>query len=436
MRRLNNSILKDEIDISYVKQIYRSMDKIYDNLGIILYEMVKKAVKKYRVNLSQLIIDGTRLKVFTDEETGLVKFGYSGKNGKLPQINLVLAVNDQQIPFFVETYPGNESDIAMFKDFIKHLRHRYRFLSKKVKKKVVVFDQGNVGKATIKAVHKFKKNGIHFISMVRTNSIDKYVKKAKKEEMKLIYEKKKSKNKRTRAFGKQLIEEVYGIESNIILCYNPNIRKKKLKTLNTKIKRVKDLAEELNKKDSEIDDKLDEVKVLIKKYNFKRLIKPEKTKDKITLEIDKEELKKRKARCGFFALFSNDMELTPEEMIKTYKSKDLVEKGFKGLKSDIEIEPIFHHTDNMKETHAIMVIYGYFLASLLRSILKQEYSFEELLSIIKSGNVIEGYYESNLIDKKLYIFRPIKQSDELRSIFRRLKIKVPKYEIKNYTPTG
>ena len=112
LRRLNKSILKDETDITYLEEIYRSMDSVYNNLSMILYEMVKNGVKKYRINLDHLIIDGTKLKIFTNKETGLVKFGFRG-NG-LPQINLVLAVNNQQIPFFAETYPGNENDINTF----------------------------------------------------------------------------------------------------------------------------------------------------------------------------------------------------------------------------------------------------------------------------------------------------------------------------------
>ena len=57
-------------------------------------------------------------------------------------------------------------------------------------------------------------------------------------------------------------------------------------------------------------------------------------------------------------------------------------------------------------------------------------------SIKKSGNTIEAYYESDLLNKKLYIFRPIKQNDKLRTIFRKLKIKVPKFEIRNLMLTG
>lgn len=437
LKRLKNSILKHGTDISYVDEIYRSMDKIYNNLGLILYEMVKKAVKKYKISLDQLIIDGTRMKVFTNEETDLVRFGYSSKHRRdLPQINLILAVNNQQIPFFTETYPGNENDINMFSDFINHLRHKYRFLTRKVKRKIVVFDQGNVGKATIKLINKFRNDGIYFVSLMRTNSISKYIKHADKNKMKLVYERQISKNKKTSIFGMEFREKVYGIDSNIVLCYNPDIAKKKLKTLNTKIKSVNDLVEELNRKNGESDDKLDEVKMLLKNYNFKTLFTVSKNKAEINLSMNSKNLEEREMRCGFFVLFTNDLNLIPEETIKAYKSKDVVERGFRDLKSDIEIEPFFHRKDYRRKTHAIMVIYGYFLASLLRSILK-DYSFEELISIIKSGNAIEGYYDDNLLKgKKFYIFRPIKQSDELVQIFRKLRIKLPKFEIRESTPTG
>jgi transposase len=136
------------------------MDKIYKSLGDILYDLVKVAIKKYHVNLNYLYIDGTRLKIYIDEETGLVKFGYSAKEtSAFPQINLLLAVNDQKIPFFVNTFPGNTSDVDMFENFIKELNTKYKLLSKEIKKKYLVFDQENVRNSTITAIRRFKDKG-------------------------------------------------------------------------------------------------------------------------------------------------------------------------------------------------------------------------------------------------------------------------------------
>ncbi|MEA1894882.1 MAG: hypothetical protein U9N36_06750 [Euryarchaeota archaeon] len=60
-----------------------------------------------------------------------------------------------------------------------------------------------------------------------------------------------------------------------------------------------------------------------------------------------------------------------------------------------------------------------------------KYSFRELLYTIKSGWSVIGYYEHELFkEKRLYVNRPIKTSDELAEIFRILKIWVPRYDVK------
>ena len=59
-----------------------------------------------------------------------------------------------------------------------------------------------------------------------------------------------------------------------------------------------------------------------------------------------------------------------------------------------------------------------------------EYSFRELLYTIKSGRSVVGYYEHEMFrEKRLYVNRPIKMSDELAEIFRILKIGVPRYDV-------
>ncbi|KAF5412659.1 MAG: hypothetical protein C5S47_00880 [Candidatus Methanogasteraceae archaeon] len=93
--RLEHSILKYSADMRYFEEVYQFMDEIYDNLGDVTYDLIKNALKKYRLDLKYLIIDATRIKVWKDKETGLVRFGYSSGNElkNLPQVNLVLGVN-------------------------------------------------------------------------------------------------------------------------------------------------------------------------------------------------------------------------------------------------------------------------------------------------------------------------------------------------------
>lgn len=46
-----------------------------------------------------------------------------------------------------------------------------------------------------------------------------------------------------------------------------------------------------------------------------------------------------------------------------------MEQGFRSLKSDMEIAPVYHSKDKRIETHTVLVISGYLLLSLLRAVL-------------------------------------------------------------------
>ena len=170
--RLKHSILKDFTELKYLGEVYRFMDKIYNDLDDVMYDLVKNAIKNHSIGLEYLIIDATRIKIWKDRETGLVRFGYSSRNElkSLPQVNLVLGVSEQHIPLFAKVYPGNTQDVKMFDDFIHRINTRYKSLTRKVKEKFIIFDQGNVNEDNIKYLRKLQEQGIYFVSMMKTNS--------------------------------------------------------------------------------------------------------------------------------------------------------------------------------------------------------------------------------------------------------------------------
>ena len=358
----------------------------------------------------------------------------------LPHVNVFLGVNNQQIPFFVSTHPGNTSDIVMFDSFLKTMRSEYRMLNK-IACKIIIMDQGNVNENTIRYLRWLVRYDFHFVSMVRSNSIIRFIKileemDMKKEDLKRIYTKKISKKNETTIYGKIIEAEVYGRVSQVLVCYNPDVERRKNKTLDGKINSVEQAVELLNTQDGSLDARLSKVNSLIGNLNLKLAITPVKDEkeNEIKLEMDKENLDARREKFGFFALFTQNKDLTAKDIIKIYKSRDLVEKGFEVLNTEVSVCPLHHSKDQRIETHTIFKICGYFFVSLLRAVLKDkkiDYSFSELLYTIKSGKGIAGYYEHKIFkDKRLCVKRPGPISDELTKILKILKIKIPKYDVK------
>ncbi|MDP2765975.1 MAG: hypothetical protein Q8O41_00760 [Candidatus Methanoperedens sp.] len=72
--RLPNSILKDTNQLKYNEEVYEFMDNLHDNISDTMYGLIKNAIKVYHLDLKYLIIDATRIKIWKDEETDLIKF--------------------------------------------------------------------------------------------------------------------------------------------------------------------------------------------------------------------------------------------------------------------------------------------------------------------------------------------------------------------------
>lgn len=430
--RLSRSILKDSTNLKYLEEVYRFMDCIHDNLSDIMYDVTKNSVKKHSLDMEYLIIDATRIKVWKDKETDMIRFGYCNKKDRknLPQINLILGVNNQQVPMFANLYPGNTQDIKMFHDFIHRINTKYQELTQSIKKKIMVFDQGNVNKGNIKYLRDLKKHGIYYVSMMKTNSSVKFIKKVDKSTMPLIYSKEKSKNVRTEIYGELIKGKVYGKKARVLVCYNPYLMEQKCDILDRKVDAIKQMVTDGSN--------LEDVKERISKYNLKRALKPVENDGKMELEIDNDDLDARKMRFGFFILFTEHPDLSAEMIIEIYKSRDIVEEGFRALKSDMGINPTYHSKDVRIETHVVLVVFGYLLLSLLKVILNEKemkYSFEHLKETIKSGNAVEGFYENEQLKNRLYLWRPIKLREELEEIFKVLKIKIPQFDVKEVIPT-
>lgn len=430
--RLPNSILKDITEIKYSEEIYRFMDALHDNLPYVMNDIIKNAVNIHHLDLKYLIIDATRIKIWKDEETDLIKFGYCSRNEikSLPQENLVLGINNQYVPLFANTYPGNTQDVKMFNDFLNRINNQYQELSSKVKDKFMIFDQGNVNKENIECLRELKKQGINFISMFKTNGISRFIKKVDRASMSLIYLKERSKNVKTEIYGQLIEDRVYGKMSRLLVCYDKDVEEQKCKTLDRKIGFVKKAVEK--------EENINEINLLISKYKLKKIIRVVEKGGKLELKINDKGLELRKKYYGFFVLFTEHQKLSPEEMLNIYKSRDIVEEGFRSLKSDLEIDPVYHSKDERIETHTVMVVFGYLLLSLLRAILNDagiKYSFGMLKEIIKSGNAVEGFYENELLKNNLHIWRPIKLRAELEAIFKAIMIKIPIFDVKEVIPT-
>jgi len=98
-----------------------------------------------------------------------------------------------------------------------------------------------------------------------------------------------------------------------------------------------------------------------------RIIKVDLGSEQFAYHIDEAALRRAELMDGKLLLVSNNRDLTPTELIQRYKSLADIERGFRVLKSEIEIGPVFHRLPTRIRAHAAIC----FMALILHRVLRQ-----------------------------------------------------------------
>lgn len=282
-----------------------------------------------------------------DEDYKLITFGRP-KNGRwdLKQLVLNMIVNQHGIPLFMSTHAGNASDKKIIVEAIESLKSSLT----PEKKVYYLADSAFYSEENIKKVNKS-----YWISRVPNtlNEVKKLT--ASNREMKPL------KGDERYSFSQTFVEYA-GIVQNWVLLLSHNLKGKKEITLSKRFdKKVKEAEKDLNKLKSKHffceADALEDADTWIKDFPFLAFEKldlktikkrdsgnrgrPAKNEKLMTYYSVDAEIKLNEAyfdlnleKAGLFVLASNDLDLSPEEMLKKYKDQDKVEKGFRFLKSD------------------------------------------------------------------------------------------------------
>jgi hypothetical protein len=105
-----------------------------------------------------------------------------------------------------------------------------------------------------------------------------------------------------------------------------------------------------------------------------RIVKVDLKSDLFTYAIDERALKHARMMDGKLLLVTNAPDFTPAEVVKRYKSLADIERGFRVLKSEIEIGPIYHRLPDRIHAHAAICFMALILYRVMRSRLKDSHS--------------------------------------------------------------
>ena len=143
--------------------------------------------------------------------------------------------------------------------------------------------------------------------------------------------------------------------------------------------------------------------------------------DGVTPKISEKKVDQDKDFDGVFVLTSNAM-LTAPKVVEAYRGLWQIEQGFKQLKSELKLGPIYHYTDKRIRGHVFICFLALIMRRLLTQYLLKKYknaSYPDCMDDLKSLSVVE----MKVKDEELHMLTEIKKN--AKKFFKCLDLKVP-----------
>lgn len=396
---------------------YFNDEKIEDIQEKILEKLVSK------ISVDDLFYDPTNFITYIKEheKNKIPRFGHSKEGIKgLRQVSLALLLTRKEsIPLWHQTYEGNKNDTKEFKEFMQLLFKRIVYLNKKCKRITLIFDKGNNSKTNFKLLN--ERVGFFILGSLKPSEFQHMLQTPIEKFDKSYIDDKGEETKYYDCF-----ENIYEGRKHIVVTYNKDLAYcQKLSTnkaINKAMQELNDLQSKLNKDKWAIRDN-----VLIKVYGItgkrylKNLISYELSgADKnlsLNFNINEGEYEKKAHTFGKNILFTDNLDLVPEEIIKAYRNKDLIERQFKTLKNPhiISFTPMWCWTDKMIKVHAFSCVMALlFLALLTRKagdgsleitqqkLVEQLRKMKKVTYLIGKDKIIIQNTNFNQVQRKLY----------------------------------
>lgn len=163
-------------------------------------------------------------------------------------------------------------------------------------------------------------------------------------------------------------------------------------------------------------------KVLVEKQ-MTRFIKPDLGSPSFAYSVDEEALEQAERLDGKLLLVTSLSDMTPEEVVARYRSLADIERGFRVLKSEIEIAPVYHRLPDRIRAHALICFLALVLYRILRMRLKAAQSPVSPSRLLKSLSRIQKHTVHVGANAYHGITRP---EPEQLDLFRTLNIELPK----------
>ena len=364
------------------QQLLRSMDALMDHQDAVdecVAQLLRPLIDE---DLSVVFYDLTTIRAqgLSEQEGDVRHFGMSKEGVVARQFMLGVVQTADGMPIYHEVFAGNTAEAPTLEPTLKKVMARYPH----IRRLVVVADRGLLSLDNIEALSKLRLVGETNGSAAQALEFILAVSGRRYGEFADILE---PINARACASEQgateEWIEETQWQGLRLVVAHNPLQAAEQTTNRQSRIDQLRQRADQLvGKLDSQDAGKVHRGRKLsdagvtarffheVSEAHLTRIIKVDLQAELFTWDIDQTALARAQAMDGKLLLVTNVQDLTPGEVVRRYKALADIERGFRVLKSEIEIAPVFHRLPDRIKAHASICMLALILYRVMRQRLK------------------------------------------------------------------
>ncbi len=358
------------------RHLLSAMDALVDHKAEVDNVMASLLRPLVDQDLAMVFYDMTTIRAagLSEQEGDLRRYGMAKEGVVTRQVMLGVVQTAEGLPLYHEVFEGNTAEVTTIKGVIEKIVARFP-----IKRVIAVADRGLLSTenlADLQAIVLPGGNKLEFILAVPGRRYGDFV-----ELLEPFH------TRQCLPAKEEMVGEAVWNQLRLIIAHDPQAALQATAKRDARIDELKGKADEWVGKLNDQDEgktkpgrQLSDGGARAKFYrevceaHLARIVRVDLKSELFTYDIDERALKHAKMMDGKLLLVTNAPDFTPEEVVKRYKSLADIERGFRVLKSEIEIGPIYHRLPGRIHAHASICFMALILYRVMRSRLKDNHS--------------------------------------------------------------
>ena len=320
------------------------MDRFSDDHMKAIKERIRDRLIALGYDNSRLFVDGSNFYTFM-KENDMAKRGHNKQHRyDLNQIAYYIAANEDYIPFYGDSYPGNEPDANTFPMIVENLP----------RDAAVIFDRGYNSEYNVGLLQNRKYIG----ALIQSDHRDLMAIPLEKDSF------------------IETSKTVYGKVHRIIVHHSGKLEKKQIIGFMKRFKKTYEGAKKIMQ--SGDSDAMERAEYYLESRNLNETILLP------SLKINRERMEERFRMFGKNALFTNIDDMKSEDLIERYRKRNRIEHCFRTISMRDLAKPEYHWTPQKIKVHMFFSHIAYLFLALIHYRIRDSVSLSTTTEVLKT----------------------------------------------------